>query len=290
MSPDMLGKVLTVIAALGSVYILMSLGLTLVFGVTKIFNYAQGSFFVWGGYIAWALHKGFFNLHYGLAFAISIGGAFLFGLLYERAIIRPLRRFAGWDWTAVVVTLGSALLLDNLALTIFGSRCRTLPPVVEGVFKFGGAVIPKHDIATILISIAIVIMLNLFLQKTRVGMAIRGVAQDTIGANIVGIPTHQMFGYTFAITAVLGATAGVLLVPTTTLYPGVGWVTFCKAMVVLALGGLGSMKGVVIAAYILSAVEVFTTYYLGAVWALPVYLVILLAILVFRPRGLFGTW
>jgi branched-chain amino acid transport system permease protein len=290
MSADMVGNLMMVAAALGAVYTLMALGLTLVYGVTKVFNFAQGSFYLWGGYIAWAFHEGYFHLNYPLAFAISIGIMFGFGLVYERAIIYPLRRFADWGWTAIIVTLGSALLLDNLALVIFGSRGKTLPHIVEGVFTYGSFTVARHDIAMLFIAIAIMIILALFLGKARAGMAMRGVAQDAVGANIVGIPIDRVFSYTFAITAVFAGIAGMLLAPRTQLYPFVGWPVFCKALVVLVFGGLGSTKGTLIAAFTLAIVEVFVTYYIGAVWSLTVFLVVLMVLLVFRPRGLFGAW
>ena len=286
----MLGDILLGAAVLGAIYTLMALGLTLVYGVTKVFNFALGSFYLWGGYIAWVFHEGYFDLNYPLAFAISIGIMFLFGLGYERAFIYPLRRFPDWEWTAIIVTLGSAFLLDNLALVAFGSRGKTLPNITAGVFTYGGFTVSRHDVAMLAMVMAVVFVLTLFLSKTRAGMAMRGVAQDTVGADIVGIPIDRVYSYTFAITAVLAGIAGMLLAPRTQLYPFVGWPVFCKALVVLVFGGLGSVKGTIIAAFILAIVEVIVTFYIGAVWSLPVFLLVLLILLVFRPRGLFGKW
>jgi branched-chain amino acid transport system permease protein len=286
----MLGNLLLVAVVLGGIYTLMALGLTLVYGVTKVFNFAQGSFFLWGGNIAWILHKGYFQLDYELAFVITIGIMFLLGLAYEKAIIYPLRRFADWQWTAIVVTLGSALALDNLTLVIFGPRGRTLPNLVAGNFRLGDLTMPRHDVAMLLIVLAIVIGVTFFLQKTRTGMAMRGVAQDPIGADIVGIPSNRVFGYAFAITAALAGVSGMLLAPRTQLYSYVGWPVLVMALVVIVFGGLGSIKGTIFAAFALAIVEVFVTFQIGAVWALPIFLVILLIVLSIRPRGLFGTW
>jgi len=118
----------------------------------------------------------------------------------------------------------------------------------------------------------------------------RGVAQDEIGANIVGIPINRMYGYSFAIAALLAGVSAVLLIPRLPLFPAMGWVIFVKAFVVLIFGGMGSIKGVVIAAFILAIMEVFATSFLGAVWSLPVCLIVLVIVLVFRPKGLFGVW
>ena len=292
MSTEMLIRTLMVAVALGGIYTLISLGLTLVYGVTRVFHYAMGSFFAWGAYIAWALLQ-YTNLEYGAVFGITIGIMFLFGLLYERIFIYFLyssRRFADWRWTAIIVTLGSALLLDNLALVIFGPLGKTLPRIVEGVFKFGDIAVSKHDVATLLITITMVIILTLFLRKTREGMAMRGVAQDAVGANIVGIPISRMFSYTFGIAAALGGIAGMLLVPRTQLFPTVGWPIFTKALVVVVFGGLGSVPGTLIAAFTLAVVEVFATFYIGAHWSLAIFLGVLVITLVFKPKGLFGLW
>ncbi|GAH40843.1 unnamed protein product, partial [marine sediment metagenome] len=135
MSASMAGNLLIYAAVLGGIYTLMALGLTLVYGVTRVFNFAQGSFFLWGGNFAWLLMR-YAHLDYGPAFGITIGIMFLFGLGYEKALMYPLRRFADWGWTAIIVTLGSALFLDNLTLVTFGIEGRTLPHLVEGSFKF----------------------------------------------------------------------------------------------------------------------------------------------------------
>ncbi len=282
--------VLLVAISLGGIYALMALGLTLVYGITRVFNFALGSFYLWGGYIAWSLHKGYFNLPYPLVFGITIVIMFFMGLAYERALLNPLRRFPDWEWLAIIVTLGSALFLDNLSLVIFGARGRTLPYLIEGNLTFGQFSFAKHDLAILLIAIAAMIALNMFLKKTRAGKAMQGVAQDSIGAAIVGIPSPKVFGYTFALTTALAGISGMLLAPRTQLYSYVGWPVLVKAMVVVVFGGLGSIKGTIVAAFTLAIVEAFVTYQIGALWALPIFLVILFVVLALRPRGLFGTW
>lgn len=276
-------------AVLGSIYLMMALGLTLVYGVTRVFNFAQGSLYVWAGYIVFVLHRGT-ELPYGLIIAICIGSMFGFGLAYERVFIYPLRRLAEWRWTAVIVTLGAALFLDSLATFLFGTKARTFPRIVEGVLEYGVASITRQDLLIILVTIAVIFILNLFLGKARAGMAMQAVAQDPVGANIVGIPINRMYGYSFAIAGLLAGISAVLLIPRLPLFPLIGWTVFVKAFTVLMFGGLGSIKGATIAAYILALIEVFAIHYFGAVWALPIYLIVLVIVLVFRPKGLFGVW
>jgi len=274
---------------LGAVYLLMALGLTLVYGVTRVFNFAQGSLYIWAAYIAYVLYTSS-QLNWGLVAAITIGISFAIGLAQEKVMIYPLRRLAEWRWTAVIVTLGGALFLDNLAMAFFGNFPKPLPHITEGILSYGVASITIHDVATILIVIATVVILNLFLSKNRVGMGMAAVAQDPVGANIVGIPLNRMYGYSFGIAGLLAGISAVLLTPRLPVWPGMGWVIFVKAFTVLMFGGLGSIKGAVIAAFILSFIETFATSQLGAVWALPICLVILVCVLAFRPKGLFGVW
>jgi len=274
---------------LGVVYLMMALGLTLVYGVTRVFNFAQGSFYVWAGYIAFVLNQNS-QLDYGLVIAITLGTMFGIGILYERALIRPLRRFTEWRWTAIIVTLGAALFLDSLAMGFFGNKARLLPRLAEGIFQYGNISLTHHDLVILLTGVACIVAINLFLGKSRTGMAMQGVAQDETGANIVGIPINKMYGYSFGIAALLAGISAVLLTPRLPLLPAMGWTVFVKAFVVLIFGGMGSIKGAVIAAFILAIIEAFATSYLGAVWALPVVLIILVVVLVFKPKGLFGKW
>jgi branched-chain amino acid transport system permease protein len=275
---------------LGAVYLLMAMGLTLVYGVTKVFNYAQGSFFTWGGYIAWVLSVGMLNWNYYLVIPITLVVMFLFGVAFEKAIVLPLRRHPGWDFTVIIVTLGCCLALDNLILVAFGPLSKTIPHLVEGTLKIGNFAIARHDLVMLLVGIFVFVALQLFLSKTWIGMALRAVSQDNIGARIVGLPLNKMYSMAFGIAGLLSAVAVILLAPRTLLYPEVGWTTLLKAMVVMVLGGLGNIKGTVIAAFSLSLVEIFASFYVSGIWALPIFLVILVIVLVFKPKGLFGSW
>jgi len=282
-------SVLFVGLAVGGVYTAMALGLTLVYGITRVFNFAQGSFFLWGALIAWTLLE-YTPLPYGLVFILTIGIAFLFGMGYEKIIIKPLRRFPDWTLTAIIVTLGSALLLDSLVLVVFGARGRTLPNLVDGVLSVGSISITRQDVVILVIAVTIVVCLTQFLRRTTTGKAMRAVPQDGMGAAIVGIPTDKVFNLVFGITAALGAIAGMLLAPRTQIYFETGWGILIKSFVVVIFGGLGSIKGTLVAAFALALIEAYITALLGGLWALPIFLGLLLVVLAVRPRGLFGTW
>jgi branched-chain amino acid transport system permease protein len=275
---------------LGTVYLLMAMGLTLVYGVTKVFNYAQGSFFTWGGYIAWYLSVGILGWNYYLVIPITLVAMFFFGMAFEKAIVLPLRRLPGWDFTVIIVTLGCSLALDNLILVAFGPLSKTVPHLLEGTLNFGEFAVAKHDVLMLVTGILVFIVLQLFLSKTWTGLALRAVSQDNVGAKIVGLPLNTMYSVAFGIAGLLSAVAVILLAPRTLLYPLVGWTTLLKAFVVMVLGGLGNIKGTVIAAFALSIAEIFSAFFLGGIWAMPLFLAVLVVILVFKPKGLFGSW
>ncbi|OGN71790.1 MAG: hypothetical protein A2X25_02500 [Chloroflexi bacterium GWB2_49_20] len=275
---------------LGTVYLMMAMGLTLVYGVTKVFNYAQGSFFSWGGYLAWYLSVGVLGWNYYLVIPITLVVMFIAGMIFEKVIILPLRRFPGWDFTVIIVTLGCSLALDNLILVIFGPLSKTIPHLMEGTLKIGKFVVAQHDVLMLVIGILMFIILQLFLSKTWIGLALRAVSQDNVGAKIVGLPLNTLYSVAFGIAGLLSAVAAILLAPRTLLYPLVGWSTLLKAFVVIVLGGLGNIKGTVIAAFALSIAEIFLSYFLGGIWAMPLFLAVLVVLLVFKPKGLFGSW
>lgn len=275
---------------LGTVYLLMAMGLTLVYGVTKVFNYAQGSFFSWGGYLAWYLSVGVLGWNYYLVIPVTLAAMFVVGMIFEKAIILPLRRLPGWDFTVIIVTLGCSLALDNLILATFGPLSKTIPHLLTGTLEIGEFMVARHDVLMIIIGILVFIVLQLFLSKTWIGLGLRAVSQDNVGAKIVGLPLNTMYTIAFGIAGLLSAVAVILLAPRTLLYPLVGWTTLLKAFVVMVLGGLGNIKGTVIAAFALSIAEIFISYFLGGIWAMPIFLALLVVLLVFKPKGLFGSW
>jgi branched-chain amino acid transport system permease protein len=273
----------------GSTYAIMAVGLSLVYGVTRVFNFAYGSFFVFGAYFAWLLLKPG-GSNYPLAFFGALVIMFGFGLISEWASVRPLRWKPKWDVTTMMSTLGLAILLNNVALVAFGPSKKTLPFIIEGNIRLGDIVITKYEIVVVLIALTVFVLLELFLKKTRIGMSMQAVSQDMTGAKIVGIPINRVFAYAFALSASLVAISAILLAPKVFFSPEGGWDTLCKAFVIVAFGGMGSIRGTLYAAFILAMVESAVAMYLGMSWILVIWFLILLAVLIVRPRGLAGVW
>lgn len=277
---------------IGSVYALMAIGLSLVFGVTRAYNFAHGSFFTWGAYLVWVIPfaLGIADVSYWAIFALVIPIMFLVGWVFDKLVVSPLRKSANWMTTVMITTLGSAIILDNTALVSFGPLTKSIPPLFNGTLELGSFVIGINDLAVFIVSILIMVLLSLFLGRTREGRAITAVAQDIVGARMVGISADKVFGITFGLSAILSATAGILLAPKYFVSPMGGWAPFIKSFVIVFFGGLGSFKGTFFAAFTLGIVEAMVSLFLAPVWIMPAWFVVLIGILIIRPKGLFGKW
>ncbi len=272
----------------GSVYAMMAIGMALVYGVTKVFNFAYGSFYSMGGYLAFVFFG--FKLGYLPVLVLVLPALFLAGMGTEKFIVRPLRKRDDWEMTAVMVTLGLALFLDNLYQVVFGPFVKSLPALFVGNLSLGTFTLSVQDVSIFVVAITIMVLFMLFLGHTRMGMAVEAVAQDTVGAEIVGIPKDLVFGFAFAISAVLVGLGGILLAPKYFVSPLGGWNILVKAWVITALGGMGSIRGSLYAAFILGIVEAFVGWQFGFTWTLFAWFAVLLFTLIIRPQGLFGTW
>lgn len=276
--------------AQGSVYCVFALGLSLVYGTARVLNFAHGSFYMTGSYLAWVLTAGYFGFGYPVMLLVLVPMLFGIGVLFEKVVIQPLRWKPNWKMTTMMVTLGLAFMLDNMNLIVFGPEDKLLPPLVSGTTGFLGLIISNHKIVVVVASLIVVGLLELFLHHTMTGNAIRAVSQDMQGAGMVGINVNRIFGWTFGISLVLAGLAGVLLAPIYLISPLGGWSPFLKAFVVVVFGGLGSTRGVLYAALILGVIESFVIYSLGATWTMPIWLLTLLVVLMVRPQGLLGVW
>jgi branched-chain amino acid transport system permease protein len=272
----------------GSVYALMAIGMALVYGVSKVFNFAYGSFYSLGGYIAWLLFTS--GLNYFFVFIVSIPILFIIGMAAEKYAIRPLRARDDWEMTAVMMTLGLALFLDNFYLVVFGPKVKSIPMLSEDYLSLGEIVFSIQDIIIFISAIFIMAAFIIFLGKNRWGMAIKAVASNMTGAQIVGIPKDKIFNYSFAMSVVLVGISGILLAPKTFISPMGGWGIMLKAWVITALGGMGSIKGSLVAAFVLGIVEAIVAWQFGFTYVWFAWFLILLVTLVIRPQGFFGTW
>jgi branched-chain amino acid transport system permease protein len=274
---------------IGIVYYLVAVGFTLVYGVGRVLNYSYGSLFTWGAYLAWVFSVGLVNLNYIYSFIIVIPVMFFFGVAADQVLVRPLRKRPEFDFSVILITLGFAVFLDNLALVIFGPRTKSLPAFLEGSVTIFTFTIGWQLIGMFAFALVVAVALSVFMAKTRTGMSMRAVAQDPTGARVVGIPLYRVYAITFGISAALCGAGGVLLAPRFSMSPTGGWAFLVKALIIVIAGGLGSMKGTLYAAFLLGMLEAIVGWQAGLLWVMPFWFIVLFLILLIKPAGLFGA-
>ena len=272
-----------------SVYALMAVGLTLVYGVTKVFNFAYGSLYNLGGYIAWVLLTvvGVFG-GYLTVFILAIPMLLVVGYLLEKTQVAPLRKRSDWEVKVMMMTLGLSILIDALYVAAFGGRMKSLPPIVDGYSEIYGVILSNQDIVVFVVSVVGILLLAWFLNNTRMGLAVQAVAQNPVGSQIVGIPKDRVFAATFAISTVMVGIGGILLSQKYFVNPAEGSNIMIKAWVITAFGGMGSIRGSLYAALIVGMLEAFVGWTIGLSYTMIVLFIVLIATLVVRPQGLMG--
>jgi branched-chain amino acid transport system permease protein len=271
----------------GSIYGLMAIGLTLIWGALRMLNMAHGALYLIGGYLAWAALN-MLKLPALAAFAVGITSAAIFGLLIQVLFINRIVGRPSFFNAAMIATVGAAIVIDSLALLTFGPRVKQLPPIIAGQFKVLGVVVQYQGLVIIAVAAVSLILLTMFLARTRYGLAIQAISQQMDAALLMGIPAILVFTIVMVISASLAGLAGALLSGVFVLVPGAGYSPMVKALVVTIFGGLGSTKGTIWAAYIIGLLEAFLQVYLGAGWALPGLFLFMILMLIIRPTGLFG--
>jgi branched-chain amino acid transport system permease protein len=272
----------------GSVYGLMALGLTLIWGTMRLLNLAHGGLYLVGGYVAWTVVNGL-ALPIELAVPVSIAGAAVVGLLMYGLFIRPLLGRPGWDSATLITTVGVGIAIEAAALLVFGPRVKDFPNILEGSFLVERVLIRHQALLVIAVAALSLLVMSVYLRVSRRGMAIRAVSQDMHAASLMGIPINATFATVVAVSAGLAGLAGVLLSSTFFLSPTSGFRPMILAVVVTILGGLGSIKGTVVAAYSIGLLESSVNVYLGPSWGLPILFGFMIAVLTVRPNGLFGV-
>ena len=275
---------------IGSIYAVMTIGLTLVYGCLRTLNMAQGSFGMIGAYAAWlGLTKLGLDPWFGLILAALAAAAF--GMLTHVVAVQPLlgRKDIDFEMTAYISTLVVSIILTNAAILVFGARNKAIPPLFEGrLHLFGSVGLTWHSIIMAAIAFASLAVLSLFLSRTRHGLSITAVAQDLDAARLMGVKTSMVYLLTMALAGVVGGIAGVLLAPLYFVSPISGDLPLLKGLIVAIFAGLGSFKGTVYAALAIGLVESFVSAYVGAIWSLPILFVLIVMVMLVRPYGLFG--
>ena len=271
----------------GGIYVLVAVGLTLIYGVLHIINFAHGSLLMLAMYGVFFLWRSLGVDPYA-ALPVSIAGAFVFGFALYRYVIG--RYSHGRDENILLITLGLSIVIDNAALLFFGGDTQTIDVPYAGSFvELGAAFLPLPKLVSFGASLAICAALGLYIAKTDTGKAIRAVAKERQGARLVGIDVERMFAVSYGIgIACLGA-AACLLMPTYYVTPTSGHAFVLVAFTIVVLGGMGSFAGAAVGGFLIGITEALGGLFLGEQLGQIGISLIFIAILLLKPTGLFGS-
>jgi len=281
--------------AVGSIYALIALGYTMVYGVLKLINFAHGDLFTYGAYLGMTLLASLAlqdRLGVGLGLLLLalmvMGLVAVIGVVLERVAYRPVRNSP--RLSAVVSALGASVFLQNALMLIYGARYQVFPDLLpQTALDIFGLHVPLLRIAVVLISVAMMAVLVLFVQRTRLGAAIRATAIDPSAAQLMGIDVNRVIRLVFVIGPALGGAAGLLVGLT---YGQIsftmGWIYGMKAFTAAILGGIGNIPGAMVGGLLLGVVEALGAAYLSVAWKDAIAFLVLILILIVRPSGRLG--
>lgn len=276
--------------SLGSVYALIALGYTMVYGIAKMLNFAHGDVIMIGGYLI-MITMNSLGLHPILSVVVAMICCTILGVVIERVAYKPLRN-AGSSLAVLITAIGVSYLLQNVALLLWGADTKAFQSVVTVPalhLADGKLVISGETIVTIVICIIIMIALTLFIKKTKAGQAMRAVSEDKGAAQLMGINVNGTIALTFAIGSALAAVAAALLCSAyPSLNPYTGSMPGIKAFVAAVLGGIGSVPGALLGGIILGVIEILSKAYISSQMADAIVFSILILILLVKPTGLLG--
>jgi branched-chain amino acid transport system permease protein len=271
----------------GGLYAAMAIGLTVIYGVSHVFNFAHGHVAVLGAYVTWVVITALAApLPVGVLATVAV--MVVFGWLLYQLTIRSLLRRAEWAFATLLFTLGLAILLEYAMLEVFGPRVKSIPEFVPGQLQLGFGPIGLHDLALVVLAVVIIGALWLFLMRSSLGRAMRAVATSVPGARIVGIDIDRIYGATFALAFAVTGISGILLGTKSFMTPHIGWEWMIKGFIIVTFGGLGNVPGAILAAFALGLIETTVTLYMGTLWVWPAWLITFIVALWLRPQGILG--
>jgi len=271
--------------AIGAVYTLIALGLTVVFGILGIAHFAHGSVAMLGGYLTFAIME-----RWGLPFFVSmalamIAGA-LAGLLIERLAYRPVRDAPHIN--AFIIALGLTMMVEGFNLLAFGADQVVIQTPYRAVFNVGGIAVAELRVIVIVTALSLIGITALLIRKTKTGKAIRAVAQNRNAAILMGVNVERISQVVFGISSALGVAAGALIGALLAIAPGVGESLAVKGFAVLILGGLGSVPGAVLGGVILGVSEAMAAGFISSAYKDVIAFLVMIGVLLLRPEGLLG--
>jgi branched-chain amino acid transport system permease protein len=268
-------------------YALIALGLTLIFGILNFLNFAHGQMYMLGGFVVYYVYA-IFGMNYFVALLACALTLFCVGVAFETLFFRRVLRITTREENSMLLAVGTALLLENLALSLFGEKQRGVPPVVTGVYQVFDAYLPASHLLVLLLSALLVIGLLLFVQYTRPGRAMRAVAQDKEVSLLMGVDVGRISALGFGIGAALAGLAGGLLVTISAINSGIGTAISIKAFIMIMIGGAGVVAGAILGGIVLGFAEAIGYALIPGSMTYLLIFVGLIVFLIIRPQGIMG--
>jgi branched-chain amino acid transport system permease protein len=268
---------------LGMILVLVASGLSLIFGIMDIVNFAHGEFYMAGAFIGWLVLP--YVGSFWVALLIAAAAVGLMGMIVDFFVLRPIRnRDALYT---LMATFGLSLLLQQSALAIFGPLAKEIREPITVKIPFFAFEYPVYRLMVVGISMVIMALVWTFLQKTRYGKWVRATMQDSVMAAAMGVPIRKVYTLTFALGTAMAAVSGVLVAPIYSVYSTMGLTIIVTAFIVVVIGGLGSIKGSIVAAFLIGELQTLSSVLINPTYCKVFSFIALIIALLLRPQGLF---
>ena len=271
--------------AIGSILALAAIGLTLTYGILKLSNFAHGDFMTLGAYLTWLTNKTGLNIW--LSMLVGAIGTIVAMLIAEYLLWKPMRDRRASDTTLIIISIGLALFVRNGILLIYGGRNQQYQLPIVRALEFGDLRIAYYRLVVVGLAIAAIIALHIILKNTKIGKAMRAVADNIDLARVSGINVERVVLWTWIVTGILTALAGAMYGLIAVVRPNMGWFLILPMFASVILGGIGNVYGAIAGAYIIGIAQELSVPLLGSEYKLAVALAIMIIILLVRPQGLF---
>lgn len=269
---------------IGFLYVLMALGLTLIFGIMHVINFTHGQIYMLGGFFLWWLFE-IHHVNYVLATLLTVTIVAAIGFIVERFLLRPIRE-QGLFVMCMTIALGQ--FFEFGARAVWGPLDKAIPTVMPGIIKFAGVAITNERLMAVVVGIALVIGLYLFIHRTKAGLAMRAVEQDPEVATMYGMGINRIHSLVFTLGSLLAAASGALMGTIIVVNPVMGTAPMLKSFMIIILGGMGSIPGAIAGALIVGLMDSFFSSLFGIDIAYIFVFVVAFMFIIFKPRGLFG--
>jgi branched-chain amino acid transport system permease protein len=272
---------------LGATYALLGIGLTLIFGIMRVVNFAHGELYTLGAYVAFAVVS-LFNLNFFYSLLVVAGVGFLFGAIVEYLLLRR-RDLASVD-EVMLIMIGVMIIMQNAELLIWGGVAKVVPsPFSQNPLIFGSVSVSPIRLFVLAVAVLLLVIFYLLIERSRLGMSMRATFQDKDAAKIVGVNVSRIYTLTFALGSSMAALAGALLSPIFVVNPTMGDLASLKAFAIVILGGLGNLAGAAIGGFALAMIEELGAGYVSTAYRDALGFLVILFVIILRPQGLFSA-